>query len=178
MIAPEVRKAVLTHLHNPLRPLKKSALGPAAEWVTFPTQNHTQRGGLTLVGLHQLQGEKEILDAAKTHMEQTRVNLHSVIATCSAFVRANKKGERDEQAIALLKKGITVRDENGELDQIQTSLKNGQLLTPRFMKMMDAAYAAVKNSPTLSAAIVAAATIQKAQEKSAAKKQEGIAQMA
>lgn len=181
MIAPELRSKVLSHLADPLKPLSKEKLGSAHDLVSFPTSNPKEQGGLTEKGKEVFREDPQVLAASRSHREKTRVQIHAVVATCSAFIQNNRAGTPPEKKAAAkeaLAKGIRITNEKGEADQIQTTRKNGQLFTPRFKAMMAQTAAALSHCPQFHQVILGAAAIQKQQEAKEATKRQGIAEMA
>mgnify|MGYP001767561205 CR=1 FL=1 len=177
MLEKHLKEKLITHLSDALKPIPETELGEAAILVEFPTKTAKSPGGLSQQGKILGQLDADIAAADKSHKEQTRVKIKAVRATCALFAASKTRALAPEEMKAL-KEGIVVNN-NGKLDKIKTTRKNGTALTDEFKLMMADLYKAVKTTlPETVLILKKAAEAQKREENKEREASQNIPEMA
>jgi hypothetical protein len=126
------------HFSNPLKRIRKEDEERLQGLVHFPLKDPSKPGGFTKAGEKWALNNnlKELHSLANAHKEKIRIEVHAVLKTASLFLK-NRTGEINPKEKEMLCQGISLED---PLNRMQTSKKNGSILTSEFEQSMATLY--------------------------------------
>lgn len=168
----KIRKLLEEHLKNCLIPWSEEDENLLKDYLKNPLRNPQEGGGLTKQGIEFAKEiDPSLIEKSKSHQENTRVKIQSVLLLCELFAKTKRDpfSKETQENLEKLKRGIKIRSGDKE-DWILTTKLGGKYLTEPFKEMMARLHTALKKQGNpLYTIIEQAAYAQLAEEKKSGK---------